>query len=50
MPVLENTLDDFPPEQFAFVAFCKGCGHDATVERTPIPPGVSIQRLDRCLR
>ena len=50
MPPRGNAPADFPPESFALVAFCDACGHQATLERDRLPPGVPVQGLTRRLR
>jgi hypothetical protein len=45
-----NVHEDFPPESFALIAFCETCGHQATLERGRLPPGVIVQDLPKRLR
>ena len=41
----DNTLDDFPAETFTILAFCDACGHQAQLDRTLVPAGVTVQAL-----
>jgi hypothetical protein len=45
-----NLPDHFPPERFALVAFCEGCGHSATLAREALPPGLTVQQIPARLR
>lgn len=45
-----NFIDDFPATTFTILAFCAACGHQAPLERTKIPPGITIQALRYRLR
>lgn len=46
----ENTLDDFPAETFTILAFCDACGHQAPLDRSRIPAGITVQTLRMRLR
>ena len=46
----DNTLDDFPAETFTILAFCDTCGHQAPLDRTRVPAGVTVQALGMRLR
>ncbi|MBK1632653.1 hypothetical protein CKO31_18275 [Thiohalocapsa halophila] len=45
-----NLPDDFPPERFALMAFCEGCGHSAALDRASLPPGLTVQAIPARLR
>lgn len=45
-----NSLDDFPPESFTVLAFCDTCDYRAPLDRTRVPPGVTVQALRGRLR
>lgn len=45
-----NLPDDFPAESFTILAFCDACEHRAPLDRTQIPPGVTVQALRGRLR
>jgi hypothetical protein len=45
-----NTLDDFPADAFAIIAFCDACGRSRPLERGALPEGLTIADLRRRLR
>lgn len=45
-----NLPADFPPDSFGIIALCETCGHQATLERDRLPPGVTVQGLPARLR
>ena len=45
-----NSLDDFPAETFSILAFCNACDHRASLDRTRVPPGITVQPLRGRLR
>ena len=45
-----NILEDFPATAFAIVAFCERCGRRATLDRTNLPPNITIETFRRRLR
>jgi hypothetical protein len=45
MDAPDNRLDDFPAESFSILAFCDTCGHQAPLDRTQVPVGVTVQAL-----
>jgi hypothetical protein len=45
-----NTFSNFPPDQFAILAFCESCGHQATVDRDSLPEDQIVQDLPKRLR
>ena len=45
MDAPDNRLDDFPAESFTILAFCDTCGHQAPLDRTHVPAGVTVQAL-----
>jgi hypothetical protein len=45
-----NTLDDLPADTFTILAFCDTCGHQAPLDRTRVPAGVTVQALRMRLR
>ena len=50
MDAPDNSLDDFPAESFTILAFCDTCGHQAPLDRTHVPAGVTVQALRMRLR
>ena len=50
MDTSTNRPDDFPAESFTILAFCDACDHQAPVDRTGLPLGVTIQGLRSRLR
>jgi hypothetical protein len=50
MDSAHNSLDDFPAENFAILAFCDTCGHQARLDQTRIPVGTAVQALGKRLR
>ena len=45
-----NLPQDFPPGQFAIVAFCATCGRSTDLDRVRIPAGLTVQALPARLR
>jgi hypothetical protein len=45
-----NHLDDFPTKTFTVLAFCDTCGHQAPLDRTRVPAGVTVQAVRMRLR
>ena len=53
MPEIENTADDFLAEKFTILMLCDVCEHPVPLDRSGVPPGVTVQELHgrpRCSR
>lgn len=46
---MANVLADFPADRFDIVAFCH-CGHQAVLDLSRVPPGLSIDTVRARLR
>jgi len=46
----DNTLDDFPADTFTILAFCDACSHQAPLDRSRVPAGITVQTLRMRLR
>ena len=47
---MENTLADFPPDQYTIVAYCEACDHSSRVPVEQLPADMTISQLKQSLR
>ena len=45
-----NCISDFPSDQFAIRLFCDACGHQADLDRSRVPEGLTVPELTKRLR
>ena len=47
---MENTLADFPPDEYTIMAFCEACDREARVPVERLPRDLRLSQLRESLR